>query len=391
MPKLNFILNLPGFTLQRVSGYDPIIFDVNYRRKPHCPHCHSTNLRKKDKSLRIIAHEAFGHRRSQLRFIAYKFFCRQCARYFNQQFPGIGKYQRATERLKEQLCKQHLDGICQKTLAQNFKVGTSTIERWYHRFFHRAHQERINRPCPRILGLDEHRFGKRHKFVTTFCNLANHRIFDIANGRSKASLHDYLNKLSGRDRVKVVCIDLSASYKNIVREYFPKALIVADRFHVIRLLNHQTMATLQQLDENIKYQRGILAALRTNPQNLTTHKQTLLDNYFQVNPAAKAVYDFKQHIYQLLMLKGCNPSYCKQLLPKFLDVIKQLKNSSFKNMKTLGKTLYQWREEIVRMWRFSRNNGITEGFHRKMKLIQRRAYGFRSFDNYRLRVRALCG
>jgi hypothetical protein len=22
------------------------------------------------------------------------------------------------------------------------------------------------------------------------------------------------------------------------------------------------------------------------------------------------------------------------------------------------------------MWRFSRNNGITEGFHRKMKLIQ---------------------
>ncbi|WP_457589504.1 transposase, partial [Legionella pneumophila] len=26
-------------------------------------------------------------------------------------------------------------------------------------------------------------------------------------------------------------------------------------------------------------------------------------------------------------------------------------------------------------------NGITEGFHRKMKLIQRRAYGFRNFEN----------
>ncbi len=43
------------------------------------------------------------------------------------------------------------------------------------------------------------------------------------------------------------------------------------------------------------------------------------------------------------------------------------------------------------MWRFSRNNGITEGFHRKMKLIQRRAYGLRSFPNYRLRVIAQCG
>ena len=34
---------------------------------------------------------------------------------------------------------------------------------------------------------------------------------------------------------------------------------------------------------------------------------------------------------------------------------------------------------------------ITEGFHRKMKLIQRRAYGFKNFSNYRLRVIAQCG
>ena len=49
------------------------------------------------------------------------------------------------------------------------------------------------------------------------------------------------------------------------------------------------------------------------------------------------------------------------------------------------------REEVLRMLRFTKNNGITEGFHRKMKLIQRRAYGFRNFENYRLRVRVLCG
>jgi transposase len=57
----------------------------------------------------------------------------------------------------------------------------------------------------------------------------------------------------------------------------------------------------------------------------------------------------------------------------------------------LAKTLTDWTEEIVRRWRFTRNNGITEGLHRKMKLIQRRAYGFRNFNNYRLRVIAHCG
>ena len=41
--------------------------------------------------------------------------------------------------------------------------------------------------------------------------------------------------------------------------------------------------------------------------------------------------------------------------------------------------------------RFSKSDGITEGFHNKMEMISRRTYGFRNFENYRLRVLALCG
>ena len=39
----------------------------------------------------------------------------------------------------------------------------------------------------------------------------------------------------------------------------------------------------------------------------------------------------------------------------------------------------------------SRNNGITEGFHNKKETLSRQAYGFRNFENYRLRVKVLCG
>ena len=42
------------------------------------------------------------------------------------------------------------------------------------------------------------------------------------------------------------------------------------------------------------------------------------------------------------------------------------------------------------MWRFTRNNGITEGIHTKMEVLQRQAYGFRNFNNYRLRVKIMC-
>ena len=56
----------------------------------------------------------------------------------------------------------------------------------------------------------------------------------------------------------------------------------------------------------------------------------------------------------------------------------------------LGLTLSSWSIEIAAMWRFTRNNGITEGFHTKMEVLQRQAYGFSNSNNYRLRVKIMC-
>ena len=102
------------------------------------------------------------------------------------------------------------------------------------------------------------------------------------------------------------------------------------------------------------------------------------------------LYDFKQWLHSLLTRKHRTAKQCRSLIQSFLDCLQQLKHSQFKPLQQLAKTFFSWQEEIVRMWRFTKNNGITEGFHRKMKLIQRRAYGFRNFENYRLRVRVLC-
>ena len=63
----------------------------------------------------------------------------------------------------------------------------------------------------------------------------------------------------------------------------------------------------------------------------------------------------------------------------------------FGPMLTLAKTLSSWQEKIACMWRLSKNSGINECFYRKMTLIQRCGYGFRNFDNDRLRVIAHWG
>lgn len=390
MPKKDNVLNLPGFSIKKISGYNPLIFDVHYRRAPRCPHCQSRKVRKKASFTRKVRHEPIGHRSTLLRFKAYKLYCRVCQRYGNQQFPGIGKYQRATERLHKTIFHRHTQGVSQKTLAQDFKMGKATIERWYHREYQLAYKEIKVKACPTVLGIDEHFFSNKQGYATTFCDLRKHKIFDIVKGRSESELKHYLQQLPGKEHVKVICMDLSNSYRQLIQKYFPNAKIVADRFHVIRLIHYHCLQTYQTIDPNMKNQRGLLAALRKNPDNLTEKQLKRRDEYLKQYPVIEAIYQFKRRLHVLLMKKTMTAGRCKRIIPIFLKMICKLKESPFKKLATLGKTLAQWREEIVRMWRFTKNNGITEGFHRKMKLIQRRAYGFRNFENYRLRVKVLC-
>ena len=50
----------------------------------------------------------------------------------------------------------------------------------------------------------------------------------------------------------------------------------------------------------------------------------------------------------------------------------------------------RWRGEVLVYWRTRATNGMTEGFNCKAKLVKRRAYGYRSFTNYRLRLLNAC-
>jgi len=389
MPTSNRMLFLPGFSIKKVVQASPLVINVTYNVKPRCIHCNGRKLRIKDTFIRKLRHESYGERCTTLYLKSHKFYCHSCKRYFNQRLHGVLPYQRATERFKKQVFQQHTQGVSQKDLATYYRLGQATVERWYHRAYQLQNQYIQNRHWPTVLGIDEHSFRKR-QFATTFCDLRKHKVFDIAHGKSGSGIIRAFQNVPGRERVKVACIDLSSHYRSFIKRYFPKAMIVADRFHVIRLIEHAFLQTIQSILPNIKYQRGILAMLRTKPENLTDAKKIKIKNFMNQYSAIDALYQFKLRLIDLLMCKKRNAKQCRKLAPVFLDFIRQLKCANFQQLITLGKTLENWQNEIVRMWRFTKNNGITEGFHRKMKLIQRRAYGFKNFENYRLRVKVLC-
>ncbi|HEY7333459.1 MAG TPA: transposase [Bryobacteraceae bacterium] len=176
-----------------------------------------------------------------------------------------------------------------------------------------------------------------------------------------------------------------------MRKHFPKALIVADRFHVIRLINHHFLNCWRDIDPTGSKNRGLLSLMRRHRRNLTDEQWLKLTAYFTAFPALEPIYHFKQQLCDLLLHKHRTQKQCRSLLPRFLDSVQALLDGKLAQLVQLGETLRNWSQQIVRMWRFTRNNGITEGFHNKMETITRQAFGFRNFENYRLRVKVLCG
>jgi len=386
------LLGLPHYEItdiEWVSG--EVRIAARYTGPQSCPHCSGERLRSKGCYRRRVRHENWGLRPCVLELQARKWHCLGCGRHFRQRFAGILEWQRASEAFQKMVFRQHLDGINRSRLGRREGIGAATVERYFRRGLQRQFSEWHTARCPRILGIDEHFFTRRKGFATTLCDLKHHKVYDVVLGRSELSLEAYFERLEGKNEVLVVCMDLATHYRALVRHHFPQALIVADRFHVIRIINHHFLACWREIDPMGAKNRGLLSLMRRHRHRLGPEQQLKLAAYLATHPALEVIYRFKQRLCYLLLKKSRNRKQCEALLPRFLRAVHELRQAGLAQLVQLGQTLHSWSQEIAAMWRFTRNNGITEGFHNKMELINRQAYGFRNFENYRLRVKVLCG
>lgn len=389
-PQDSIILNLPDFKILDVIQQGQITLRVAFQGEARCPVCSGADLRLKDSFIRRVRHVLYGQRPSWLEFKAHKYRCRNCGKYFNSRFPGIKLRSRATEPCRFEVTTLHHNGWSQRSLCQHTGLGPATIERWYHNRFVVKDREFKGAQCPRVIGIDEHFFSRKRGYATTVADLNKGKVFDVVLGRSEQTLRPFCRKLIGKDRVRVVVMDLSETYRSIAKKHFANALIVADRFHVIRLVNHQFIKTWAQLDEVGRKHRGLVSLMRRHPDRMREDQRERLYKYLNEIPGLRPIYGFWQDLLRLLRMKKLNQYQCRKIIPEYLWMIEALKEIKFQPLQALGNTLEAWKEEIARMFRFSKTNAITEGLHNKMENISRRAYGFRNFENYRLRVRVLC-
>ncbi len=388
MSPIDSILGIPGLVIQQVNRAQDIHVWARPKRRPSCLYCPSQKVRIKATHQRTLKHTRQGNQLMVLHLAVPKYHCTECNRYFRHRFVGIGPRRRATEAYRLEVFEAHEGGVSQRKLSVTHQVGSATVERWYQSFVKQRVSELSGRPCPQVLGIDEHFFSRKKGYATTLVDLKNHKVFDVVLGRSAASLRSYLKRLPGRENVRVIVMDLSETYRRIAQQYFPNAMIVADRFHVVRLVNQHFLKLWQQYDPEGRKNRGLLSLMRRHHWKLSAVQKENLRQYLAQEPVLKALYFAKQQLNGFLVMKSLTRKRAQKMMPQLLNLIEQFEQSP---ARTLAQTLRAWLEPIVRMWRFTKSNGITEGFHNKMEMLSRRAYGFRNFENYRMRVLAQCG
>ena len=296
MPERQFITPLDGVkVIDLFEGTANIVIRglIERPKDLKCPRCSGIQIRIKTRVRRKLKHGMWNNRLVWLDVQVPKYLCRTCRRYFMASIPGVLPRRRATEQFRQEIFHIHQAGVTQLQLTRTHRISCSTVERWYQDFVAYRVKELDRRSAPLVIGIDEHFFTKKQGYATTLVDLRNHKVFDVVLGRDEASLGAYLKALPGREKVLIVVMDLSEPYRRIVQKYFPNARIVADRFHVIRWINHQFMKTWGDWDPDRRKNRGLISLIRRHPWNLSEEQKIRVQSYFDETPGLKAVYEFK--------------------------------------------------------------------------------------------------
>lgn len=391
------LLKVPGFwvTDVQITG-EEIIVSVRKRSKTaRCPTCLRRSKRMKDYLPKTkVLHLMLCNQRVYLLFSKRRFVCRFCQKIFIEYPLFLPRYQRrsiyasyhALERLSDSSFKHTTKrlGIPYGSLVTLLKkVFTLSSIDW-----EQQKKEGLLR-----LGIDEHHFGRKYKYLVTVANLLTGKPIHILPDDKQITLICFLRSLprAVKESIDEVCIDMKQSFLCAVRTELPHARIVIDHFHIIQDANkrvNDARKIEEDVEEKIKGNGPKIIPwklLTANRENLKSRQEKLVRYYLNRYPAVAIFYACKEKLRD--MYKAGSKEEAEELLT---NLIKEMKLSDYPELYLWAKTLTKYQPYILNYFDHHTTNAATEGLNRKFKLIQRQAYGFRNPEVYARRILLAC-
>jgi transposase len=224
-------------------------------------------------------------------------------------------------------------------------------------------------------------------------NLTTGAVVFVGEGKGADALDPFWKKLGKRKgRIKSVAIDMSAAFTKALRENLPKATLVYDHFHVIKLYNEKLSELRRKLYRETKdadekeILKGTRWLLLKNPENLDEEREEerRLSRALSANEPLMKAYYLKEEL-RCLWLQP-NLKEAEKAMEGWLEMAE---GSGVGMLEKFAQTLRAHREGILNYHRRRISTGPLEGTNTKIRVLQRRAYGFRDQEYLKLRIYAL--
>lgn len=237
---------------------------------------------------------------------------------------------------------------------------------------------------PRVIGMDETKL--KRKKVAVLGNIEARTILDLFDDRKK--LRAYLEAMTGRDQVEVFCSDLRGPWLGIRERYFPGAVHVADKFHVVRRGNVAIDTLCRGLqwfavpeEQELRRQIKGLLRLRADHKEMLNGGIGVLDDLAKIGSVLPEAYWAKERFFA--MYDVCKtPAEAEAYHDRWRAELPERVRPLFEKYCVIPEL---WRQAVFSYFDHRFTTSYVESMHRVLKDLVRAGRGY-DFETLRRKL-----
>ena len=309
------------------------------------------------------------------------------------------------------------------TVSEYMRIDWETVGRCVHRTMNDIEPE-ISRRLDGLvnIGIDETSYKKGHKYITIVVNHDTNTVVWAAQGHGKSVLTQFYRQLKPEQlsSIRVVtgdgakwitecvnaftpgcerCVDpfhvvewameaLDEVRREVWREAYDEALQLAKEHHGKKgrpSADDVEAAMVKAARDKANEIKNSAYALGKAPEHLTENQQAKVEMIAKNNNRLYRAYCMKEMLRLLLKMKDVNEAEAE--LKQWLWRASHSRIDAFKK---LYQKVKRHKEHILNAIRLGMSNARIEAINNKIKLIIRKAYGFRNIQNMLDMVYLVC-
>ena len=360
------------------------------RKKQRCPKCGRRKVTLEDLYERDVRGLPVGRIcEVHLIYTVHRIYCHHCHERSVEVIPFLSHSKARLTAAFERTILELREQVSIRALANYFHLRWHTVKDIEKRHLEQRFAT-IDTSKVQAVGVDEIHIGHgqaKQAYLTIIRDLETGAVIHVGNGKGVSALEGALSKLNA-SKLQVVAMDMANAYSSWFAEHFPKAQIVFDHFHVIKLMNdrldnvrRRVTAKLDSMER--KHLKGLRFVSLKNKEDIPEDNQNILHNLrgkfqelgdaYMFKEALRTIYRVAQNAYHATIL--------------FHRWCKEAEETRIPELKTMAKTIRDRLDGITSYWTFEHlSNASMEGFNNKIRWLNRMAYGFRDMEYFKLKI-----